>query len=78
VTISQMDTCIEQGTADPASAFTYITGDTLGAAWDDLSESEKQFAVDRANADASTDAQLIARAKSLGVSLAQLRHQKTQ
>ena len=50
VTISQMDTCIAQGTADPASAFTYITGDTLGAAWDDLSESEKQFAVDRANA----------------------------
>ena len=73
-----MDTCIAQSTADPASAYTYITGDTLGTAWEALSQAEKQMAIDKANADSATDAELIPLAKSLGVSFAQLRHQNAQ
>jgi hypothetical protein len=69
VTISQVDTCIAQGTADPAFVYTYITGDTLGAAWDDLSKSENQYAIDKAAADAATDSQLIPLEKSLGIPL---------
>lgn len=72
--VSDMDSCISFGTAQPDDAYTFITGESLGAKWADLSANEKQIAIDKAKADAATAAQLIPLAKSLGVPFDKLRH----
>ena len=41
----------------PDDLYTYITGESLGATWDELSRKEKQIAVEKAKADAVTDVQ---------------------
>jgi hypothetical protein len=51
VVIAGMDACIAAGTQNPADVYKYITGESLGASWDALSDNEKQIAVDKATTD---------------------------